>query len=55
MDATKTMITSLVVGTAIGLALGFLYAPRTGKETREMLMKRVRKNKQKVEEMVTTA
>ena len=27
----------LLVGAAIGLALGFMYAPKSGKETREMV------------------
>ncbi len=55
MTATKSIVTSLVVGTAIGLALGFLYAPRTGKDTREMLMKRMKKNKVQTADVVTTA
>jgi gas vesicle protein len=55
MAATKTVVTSLVIGTAIGLAIGFLCAPRPGKETREMLMKRMKHGKQQTAEFVTTA
>ena len=39
-DANRGLWTGLLVGTAIGIGIGLLYAPRTGSETREMLRKR---------------
>jgi gas vesicle protein len=34
------LVTGLLVGAAIGIGLGLLYAPRPGRETREMLRQR---------------
>ena len=34
---SSSFITGLILGTVVGLAIGFLYAPQTGKETRELL------------------
>jgi len=47
MDRTSGngLLTGLLVGTAIGIGLGLLYAPRTGIETREMLRKRAEEMK----------
>jgi len=36
-DSTPGFITGLMVGAVIGLALGFLYAPQPGEETRRMV------------------
>lgn len=38
-----------IIGTAIGAILGFLYAPRSGKETREQLKKEADKMRDKIE------
>jgi gas vesicle protein len=34
------LLAGLIMGTAIGLSLGLLYAPRPGAKTRDMLRKR---------------
>ena len=41
----------LVAGMALGLAIGMLYAPRPGKETRTMLKERAMEIKEKTGEM----
>lgn len=33
----NSFLTGLILGAVVGLAIGFLYAPRSGKETRELL------------------
>jgi gas vesicle protein len=40
-----------IVGAAMGLAIGFLYAPRPGEETRHMLREKTEQVKGKTEEM----
>ncbi len=40
-----------LVGVAIGLAIGFLYAPRTGKETRELLKGKAEEMEKKATEV----
>lgn len=34
---TTSFLTGLILGAVVGLAIGFLYAPKSGKETRELL------------------
>jgi gas vesicle protein len=36
-DSTPGFFTGLMIGAVIGLALGFLYAPQPGEETRRMV------------------
>ena len=33
----SSFLTGLILGAVVGLAIGFLYAPQSGKETRELL------------------
>ena len=40
------------VGAVVGLAMGFLYAPRPGEETRELLKEKVEETKEKAEEVL---
>ena len=40
-----------VIGATMGLAMGFLYAPRPGKETRELWKGKAEEVKEKVEEV----
>jgi gas vesicle protein len=36
-DSGSRFSIGLILGLAVGVALGFLFAPRTGKETRELV------------------
>ena len=49
-DGTS-FFTGLILGTIVGLAIGFLYAPRPGKETRELLMEKAEVAKEKAAEV----
>lgn len=42
----------LIVGAAIGLAIGFLYAPRPGEETREILREKAGVAKEKAADVI---
>jgi gas vesicle protein len=48
-DELSKFATGLLAGVVIGVAVGFLYAPRRGAETREMLLHRAEEMKQKAE------
>ena len=41
----------IVVGAIIGVALGFLFAPRAGEETREVLLQKASEAKEKASEL----
>ena len=41
-SGTGYFLTSLIIGLAVGLAIGFLYAPRSGEETRTRLSRRAK-------------
>lgn len=43
---------AFLIGVAIGLAVGFLYAPRPGTETRGMLAERAKEVKTRADELV---
>ena len=45
----------ILAGTAIGLAVGLLYAPRPGTETREMLRERTEEARHKAADIVQEA
>jgi gas vesicle protein len=49
---TSSFLTGLLVGAVVGLAIGFLYAPKSGKETREMLKEKAAVLKEKATEVV---
>jgi len=42
----------LILGAVVGLAVGFLYAPRPGQETREMLREKAKEVREKGAEFV---
>ena len=46
-DATSSFFAGLVMGVIVGAAIGFLYAPNPGKETRELVKDRAGKIKSK--------
>jgi gas vesicle protein len=48
-DSTS-FITGLILGTMVGLAIGFLYAPQPGEETRKLLKEKAEIAKQKAAE-----
>jgi gas vesicle protein len=43
----SSFLTGLLVGAVLGVAIGFLYAPQSGKETRELLKEKAEVAKQK--------
>ena len=45
------LLTGLLVGGVIGVGLGLLYAPRPGRETREMIRQRAENVKSRAEEL----
>jgi gas vesicle protein len=48
----KGLGVGLVLGAAIGLALGILYAPKSGAETRYILKEQAQEAKEKAEEVI---
>ncbi len=48
----KGLGVGLVLGAAIGLALGILYAPKSGAETRYILKEQAHEAKDKAEEVI---
>ncbi|MDP2917128.1 MAG: YtxH domain-containing protein [Dehalococcoidia bacterium] len=50
-DSLSNFALGLIVGAAIGAAVGLLYAPRSGKETRELLGKRASELRDKAEDL----
>ena len=50
-----TILTAFAVGAVAGAGLALLYAPQSGKETRDLLAKRARDLKDKVGEKVDDA
>jgi gas vesicle protein len=48
---TTSFFTGLILGAVVGMAIGFLYAPKSGKETRELLKEKAIAAKQKVTEV----
>ena len=47
----SSFLTGLLVGAMLGVAIGFLYAPQSGKETRELLKEKAIVAKQKAVEV----
>jgi gas vesicle protein len=46
-DATSGFLTGFIMGVIVGAAIGFLYAPHPGKETREIVKDQAGKIKSK--------
>ena len=52
-DTTSSFTVGLIVGAVVGLAIGFLYAPQSGKETRRMVKDKVVALKEKASEAIS--
>ena len=50
-DDGSSFVIGFVVGAIAGLAIGFLYSPRPGKETRELLKAKTEEMKEKAVEV----
>ncbi len=48
-------VIALALGVLVGLAVGFLYAPRPGKETRELIRTKAKEAQEKVGEIADEA
>lgn len=48
---TGNFFTGLMIGAVVGLAIGFLFAPRSGEESRQLLKEKVGKAKEKAAEV----
>ena len=51
----KSFMVGMLMGAAIGLAVGFLYAPKPGSETRAMLKERAGHAKEDARHIIETA
>ncbi len=54
-NTTGGLVIGFVMGAAIGLAVGFLYAPYAGWETRASIREKVEKTKWKAEDIIGEA
>jgi len=54
-DKTTGIGVGMLLGAAVGVAVGMLYAPHSGKETRHMLVEKADEAKHKAEEMMQKA
>ena len=54
-NSTANFGIGLVVGAAVGLALGFLYAPRSGKEMRAMIREKGGEAWERADEIIKEA
>lgn len=54
-DSGVNFTIGFLVGAAVGVAIGFLYAPKTGKETRELLKEKALEAREKAGEVAEKA
>lgn len=54
-DNASGFIIGLIAGAAVGLAGGFLYAPKAGVETRAVIREKAEKTKEKAEDIIEEA
>jgi gas vesicle protein len=52
-DGGSSFLVGFVIGAIAGLAVGFLYAPKAGKETRALLKEKAGQLKDKAGEIIT--
>lgn len=50
--STKNTVIGVLAGLAAGVAIGVLLAPRSGKETRELLKKKGKKRREEISELL---
>jgi gas vesicle protein len=50
-DASGSFAIGFIIGAVAGVAIGMLYAPKSGKETRALLMEKAEEVKEKAEEV----
>jgi gas vesicle protein len=51
-NSGKDFFIGLLFGAVVGLAIGFLYAPKPGKETREIIKEKVEDWREKASDLV---
>jgi len=54
-DTGISFTAGFIIGAVAGVAIGFLYAPKPGKETRELLKERAEKAREKASEVAEKA
>jgi len=54
-DTGSHFLVGFIVGTVVGVAIGFLYAPKSGKETRALLKEKAGEVKEKASEVTERA
>ncbi len=54
-EGGNSFLVGFIVGALAGIAVGFLYAPKTGKETRAMLREKAAELKEKAGEVISRA
>ena len=54
-DSGISFTIGLLLGAAVGVAIGFLYAPQPGKETRELLKEKAETAREKAAEVAEKA
>ena len=54
-DSSRSFLIGLALGAAAGMAIGFLYAPQSGRETREMIREKAAEARERAKEIVEEA
>ena len=54
-DSSNSFLIGFILGAVAGVAVGFLYAPKPGKETRALLREKATELKDKAGEMISRA
>ncbi len=54
-DTGLSFTAGFIIGAAVGVAIGFLYAPKPGKETRELLKEKAEKARETASEVAEKA
>lgn len=54
-DTGTSFTAGFILGAVAGVAIGFLYAPKPGKETRELLKEKAEKAREKAREVAEKA